>query len=160
LRPERISSLCFLILYTDYIIQSKSICIKDLNYQFQRVQCQYPRAQFDIVNAGLYNSTSYVNGTLLAWCLPITKYTPLVSTVTNALMAQCSQYSCLIVMKTIDSLIGDPSINKDDLVLDINYSCRNAGKYRCNFLATTKSRKMSATEKETTENSVLNLFLV
>lgn len=111
----------------DYIIQSKSICIADLVNQFERVTCQMPRAKFDVVNAGLYNSTSYINGTLLARCLPIDKYTPLIKTVTNALRRECSQYSCLIVHKTIDSLISDASIDVRDLVLDINYSCRNFG---------------------------------
>lgn len=110
----------------DYTINSKSICVANLEPQFERISCR-SNNRIDIINAGLYNGTLPINnGTDLARCLPIDQKTELIKTVSNALKLECSKYSCLIMRKTIVRLVDNPSINVMDLVLDINYSCRTS----------------------------------
>lgn len=108
----------------EYSINSKTICVEELSSKYERITCRLNN-KIDIVDAGLYNvSTIDENNITTTRCMPVDQTTPLVKKATKALKLECSSYSCLIQRATIYRLLDDTDIDINNLVLEINYSCR------------------------------------
>ncbi len=114
----------------EFSINSKTICVNGLGLNNERIACPFSN-RIEIINSGLYNASSRINLTNFE-CFPVDQTTPLIKTVTNILKMECSQYTCFISIETIKRLLGDPTVtNLNDIILDINYSCRFSSKDFC-----------------------------